>query len=241
LLFLNGFQVNTLSDLMQVSLNFSKKEAKELNEFFNQFQVLPNTNQFHLKRVKIGESTVTLFYTGKLTIQGKNCDKVKELILTAMQEKKELFFGLDETGRGEIDGALVVCGVLGEKNKLRELRDSKKTNNISEKFIIASNNSQAQILIALNPELIDELRKKGLTLNKIQEKIMQKQIELIQELIPETKTIIDGTEMNLNSKNIEFLIKGDDLNPVIGAASVIAKHYRNISGNKEKRKTWKNF
>ncbi|MBN2127262.1 MAG: hypothetical protein JW703_02610 [Candidatus Diapherotrites archaeon] len=226
---------------MQSSLNFSKQEAKELSAFFDEFEVLNNTNQFHLKRCKIGESTVTLFYTGKLTIQGKDHEKVKELILNAMQEKTDSVIGLDETGRGEIEGALVIAGVLGEKNKLRELRDSKKTNNIAEKFILASNNSQAQALIALNPELIDELRKQGMNLNEIQEKAMEKLIALLREFNPKAKALIDGNEMKLKTKNTEFIVKGDDLNPVIGAASVISKHYRNISGNKEKRKSWKNF
>ncbi len=226
---------------MQSSLNFSKQEARDLSDFFNKFSVLENTSPFHLKRCKIGDSTVTLFYTGKVLIQGKDHLKVKELILNAMQGEKELIIGVDETGRGESTGAFVVSAVLGEKNKLRELRDSKKTSKIGEKFLIVSKNSEMQVIVALNPGLIDSLRTQGLTLNQIEEKIIDKQLELIRELVPNSKALIDGNPMNLNSKKIKFVVKGDDLEPVIGAASVVSKYYRTISGNNEKRKTWKNF
>ena len=53
------------------------------------------------------------------------------------------------------------------------------------------------------------------------------------------KIIADGAPMKTKNNKIKFIPKADDLEPVVGAASIIAKHCRNNSSDKEERKTWK--
>ena len=52
------------------------------------------------------------------------------------------------------------------------------------------------------------------------------------------RIIVDGAPIR-GISGVEFLPKGDDLIPQCGAASVIAKHARDESADREKRKSWK--
>ena len=50
---------------------------------------------------------------------------------------------------------------------------------------------------------------------------------------------VDGSPVAGVKPGALFMVKGDDKEPVIGAASVLAKHYRDESKDSKKRKTWK--
>ena len=118
-------------------MNFSGKDRKEALEFLKKQEWIGEKSAFEELRVKILDCNVTLFKSGKLLIQGKSIEAVKEKILQNVKASEELVLGIDEAGRGESFGPLVVAGVLGVSGDLRELRDSKKTSNIAEKAGIA--------------------------------------------------------------------------------------------------------
>jgi len=224
---------------MQKSLNFGKEHKKEIKQIMQKYPLLKTNTEFEEGRWKAGNSVVSLYSTGKLSVQGIDCGKVAEMILEKFDLKEEIVLGIDETGRGESHGVFVISAVLGESNKLRELRDSKKTKNIEEKAKIALQNSIANAKIEISPELIDKLREKGMTMDEIEAKAINCFVEFFGEIAPKAKIKADGSRLKGSSSKIEFIVKGDDLEPVIGAASVLAKHYRNESPNKQERKSWK--
>ncbi len=211
---------------MQSMLNFGKKEIPLLEKYFAGLEKKETTTPHQLLRAKSGKSTLTLFSSGKLVIQGPGHEKIKEEILSSLGLKKELLIGIDEVGRGEASGPFVITALLGDTNALRELRDSKKTGKIGEKFVTATKNSLANICVSFNAEMVDLLRQEGLNLNQIEAISAKKMIELFEELGQRHKTIIDGGVAFLDKKGVEFKIKADDLEPVVGAASVIAKFFR---------------
>ena len=223
---------------MQSVLNFQKKDIPLLEKYLAGFEKKENTAAAHVARAKSGKSTLTLFSSGKLVIQGTGHEKAKQEVLSALSLEKELIIGIDEVGRGEGSGPFVITGVLGNTNELRELRDSKKTHNISEKFVVATKNSLANVSVSFNAEFVDMLRKENINLNKMEAIAAKKMIELFRELGQNQKTIIDGEIEFVKEKNTEFLVKADDLEPVVGAASVIAKFLREQSGDKKKRESW---
>ena len=139
-----------------------------------------------------------------------------------------------------MQGPMVIAAVLGDSNNLRELRDSKKTSKIAEKEKIVTKNSLAQVVVALNAEMIDILRSNGKTLNEIEAVVVDKVSEMFSSLDLDVKVKVDGSALSTKNKKIEFIVKGDDIEPVIGAASVLAKNYRDNSGDKNERTTWKN-
>lgn len=227
---------------MQAMLNFSKKEIEKVEKVLSEFEMLETKSEYEILRCKKGVDTVTLYSSGKLLIQGPRAEQSKDEILGKLGFESELVFGIDETGRGERTGPMVIAGVLGDKNQLRGLRDSKKIKDISNRAEIVSRNSLMQASIAFNAEFIDLLREKGINLNQIEGITMNKLIELVEGLglDKETSIRIDGKPLKeVKSKKAEFIVKGDDLDPVIGSASVIAKKTRNESKDLKERKTWK--
>lgn len=221
------------------SLNFSKNDVNRLLDVLKKYPSLGKTNEYQALRCKISDSTVTLFTSGKITIQGKSSEDVKRRILVEMQLEKTMVLGFDETGRGEDHGPLVVVGIYGNENELRELRDSKKTGKMEEKSRIVTQNSDAQFIVALNAGFIDRLRNRGVNLNQMEGLMVEKLSELMRELEDPEKIIVDGDPLPKVSARVIFSHKADDQYPCVGAASVLAKHYRNESSNKAKRKSWK--
>jgi len=224
---------------MQSMLNFGKGEKGKILALLRAFPQMETKTEFEEFRCKIRNSVATLYRTGKLTIQGADHEEVKQRLLSALGLQEELALGIDETGRGERTGPFVMAALLGDTNKLRELRDSKKTRDIKGKFALASANSLASIVFMVNSNYIDRLREKGKTLDEIECEFIKGSRLILDGLGEKVKIKVDGNALKPCSGGASFIPKGDDLEPAIGAASVTAKFLRDISGDKGERKTWK--
>jgi len=154
----------------------------------------------------------------------------------------KLIGGIDEAGRGPVFGPMVICGLtILETNYsiLNEIgvKDSKlltprnreklapKIQKVVEKLVIRE----------LSPEMIDESRANGVSLNEIEVRAMG---EILAELKPDI-VYIDAVDVkeerfgqNINQiaglKNVEIIAKhkADFMYPIVGAASIIAKTRR---------------
>ena len=224
---------------MQCMLNFSKEEKQKVLLSLKNFPEKETKTKFEEFRCAIGESTVTLYSTGKLLIQGDDCKTVKEKVLENIGLEGEQVLGIDETGRGEDFGPFVIAAVLADSSKLRELRDSKKVKNIEEKRKIVEENSDAIAVVSISAEHLDSLRKNGVNLNRIEASAINAMVSLFNVVSGKPRVVVDGKPLKGCLPGIEFVVKADDLNPVVGAASIIAKSER-TKGDKTKRKFWGN-
>ena len=223
---------------MQCVLNFSKQEKDSIKSFLKEFPEIETKSQYEDYRCKIRESTVTLYTSGKILIQGEDCNKVKEIVLDKAPKSQELILGIDETGRGEDFGPFVIAAVLGSADSLRELRDSKKVKNLKQKFELVEEKSVATGVAVVSSEELWEFHEKGVNMNQIEAKVINGFVTFFRDLEKDVRIIVDGNPLKDVSKEVEFLVKGDDLNPVVGAASVLAKATRDNSKDKGKRKDW---
>ena len=224
---------------MPEMLNFSRKEKENLKKLFQNFPKKETKTQYEEMRVEIEGVSVTLYNTGKIVIQGKESDKVKEMILEFMAEKDEdLIFGIDETGRGENSGPFVIAGVLGKNSDFRELRDSKKIADIAKKVRIVKEKCIFALIDATPAAQIDFLRETGETMNSIEAKIVNEMTEICLKRYPKARIMMDGEALKGVSGKVKFIVKGDDKVPVIGAASVLAKWVREHSEDKGERRSW---
>ena len=146
--------------------------------------------------------------------------------------------GVDEAGRGPVIGPLVVAGVkLEDDLKLikYKVKDSKKITPQRRKILakkIQEITLEHEILV-IPAKDIDDLRK-VMTLNEIEVNAFTK---VIKKLKPET-CYVDSADVNEKrfgsdilsglpfETNIISKHKADDINPIVGAASILAKTRR---------------
>lgn len=222
---------------MQCMLNFTLQEKGKVLSFLQQFPAKETKTPFELFRCSIGQSTVTLYTSGKVVAQGNDCEKVKEKILNELGLEKEVVLGIDETGRGEPFGAFVVAAVLADSSKMRELRDSKKVSDIEGKRKIVERNALAIAVFKIEAGELDELRKNGINLNQIEVRAINAFADFFWASDKKIKILVDGAKLKGSRQGIQFIVRGDDRNAVIGAASVVAKSERERSGM-EQRQSW---
>lgn len=223
---------------MTLVLNIHSEDFPAVRKFLSFAEQLECKSKYEELRCRLGSSTATLYKSGKLVVQGNDVERVKKAIMELLGEQ-ELILGFDETGRGESTGAFVITAILGQRSRLAELRDSKKTKKISDKYKLATSNSLANCTFSVNAEYIDELRGKGKNMNEIEAIIIDNISKAFEDLGFKGEAVVDGSNLNVKNKKIKFIPKADDKDSVVGAASVVAKHTREISGNKSKRKSWK--
>jgi len=146
--------------------------------------------------------------------------------------------GLDESGRGPVIGPLVVAGVKLQDDSIlikNRVRDSKKISPKRREFlaeIIKKHAIDIQTLL-IPAKDIDDMRK-VMTLNEIEVNAFSK---VIKKLKPDI-CYVDSADVNEErfardiKSNITFKTeiiskhKADDIFPIVGAASIIAKTKR---------------
>ena len=223
-----------------VVLNFTEQEKEGIKEALKSATERPVTAYFEEKRWSVDGCTVTLYKSGKLVVQGNNCEALAKKLLGKLITKEDIVLGIDEAGRGERTGVFTIAAVLADNNKMRELRDSKKIDpkRFEEKAKIVEENCLANVVVSFSPEFIDIVRKAGLTVNELQKRFILLAPKLFENKAINFKTKVDGAPIG-DVENVEFIIHGDDLCATISAASILAKLAREKSPNKRIRKTWK--
>ena len=135
--------------------------------------------------------------------------------------KELITAGVDEVGRGCLAGPVVSAAVILKKGiDLSLLKDSKKIKfnmreEISEHI---KDNSYYSIGIASVNEILN--------LNILQASLLSMKRAIERLTVKPSLTLIDGNFAPKGLKNYKTIINGDEKIKVIGAASIIAKVYR---------------
>ncbi len=219
------------------TLNLRPEEVEKFSGILNEFEQLEFKEEFIVKRCTAHSCTITLYKSGKLLIQGEASEAVANLLMGHFGEE-QVAIGIDETGRGENFGPLVVAGVLGDRNKFRHIRDSKKTKDVASLASDVKRDAVKISTVVVGSKAIDELRGVGIKMDEIQCRAMRRIIDDLREKM-DVQALIDGLPMRVQRPNIHFIVKGDDKDPLISAASVVAKATRDASSDHAKRQSWK--
>jgi ribonuclease HII len=132
-----------------------------------------------------------------------------------------LVVGIDEVGRGSLAGP-VVAGAVILRNNILGLTDSKKLSKIQREELDKIIRGES-IAYGIGQTDIYELNSYGLTYSVA--KAMERALSHIKSSY--NKIIIDGNYNFLpDLKNVELVIKADETEPVVSAASIIAKVHR---------------
>lgn len=133
--------------------------------------------------------------------------------------KSELIVGVDEVGRGPIAGPVVAAAVILDPNKpIEGLNDSKK---LSEKKrdLLAPIIKQHALAWALGRAEVDEIDE----INILQASLlaMKRAVEAL--AIKPSHALVDGNKAPDLACAVTTIIKGDEKEPAIAAASILAK------------------
>jgi len=132
--------------------------------------------QYTFFQAKFEKITATLYDSGKFLIQGKEHELIlkmlfEEEILTPPEGPADCWMGIDEAGKGDLFGPLVIAGVALDKKNLSRffaegVRDSKELSApaIRELAIFVRKNA-AHDVVAIGPEKYNELYDKFNNLN----------------------------------------------------------------------------
>lgn len=140
--------------------------------------------------------------------------------------------GIDEVGRGPVAGPLVMCGACMPVNVYEKLKgtdelpktdskkmSAKKRNEWFENFKAMQKSGDLNVCIVSAPA--NEIDKSGISA------CLKKGVKDILEKLgaeTETKILLDGSlSAPVEYVNVDVIIKGDEKEPIIGTASIIAK------------------
>lgn len=219
---------------MTYTLVIDETQIKALINKYQNYQVTDHNN-YTLFRAKIKSSTLTIFSTHKVLIQGNNCFSLYEEICDVLQlelkheNKKEQLetvnigkniIGTDEVGCGDYFGGIVVCASLVPNDKILELtklgiKDSKLISDqkIMElgKYLI--DNINHSVLLLNNEKYNKIIVDPTINLNKIKAILHNKVIKSFLEKYPNSiydNIVIDG--FCTEDKYFEYLQNKKDVN-----------------------------
>lgn len=145
-----------------------------------------------------------------------------------MLENEVIACGIDEAGRGCIAGSLFVCGVVlplkyHHNFKSLGIRDSKQLNlqtrtTLAQEIEIYLNNHNGFFHIVS----FDSIQIDSLGLRCCMQKALKELLNFAYSKNA-TRIVFDGNT-NFGISSIQTLIKGDNKDVLIGAASILAKH-----------------
>ena len=136
-------------------------------------------------------------------------------------KKKIITAGVDEVGRGCLAGPVVSAAViLKEGINLDLVKDSKKISFKKRQEI--SDHIKSHSFYAIGLASVDEI----LDLNILQASLLSMKRALDQLTVKPDLILIDGNFAPSGIKNCKTIINGDEKIKVIGAASIIAKVFR---------------
>ena len=137
-------------------------------------------------------------------------------------QRQVLVAGVDEAGRGPLAGPVVAAAVILDPcDRIAGLADSKKLTERRRKLLEQEIKEKclAWSIASVTHEEIDQLNILNASMLA-----MKKAIESL-EVVPE-HVQVDGNRCPQLECSVEAIVKGDSLVEVIGAASILAKVYR---------------
>ncbi len=138
-----------------------------------------------------------------------------------------LVAGVDEAGRGPLVGSVVAAAVILDPLKpIQGLRDSKKLSPTQREILFEKITSSA-LCFAVAEATYEEID----VLNILQASLlaMKRAVEALS--ITPQKVLVDGNQCPLLTMPTVAIIGGDDLEPAISAASILAKVTRDRQMN----------
>lgn len=133
-----------------------------------------------------------------------------------------LIAGVDEVGRGPLAGPVVAAAVILHPDQpIVGLKDSKKLT-VSQRETLSTQIENLALAYAIGRAEVEEID----TINILQASLLAMQRAVSALSIKPSQVLIDGNRCPTLPYPARAIVRGDQLEPSISAASIIAKVYR---------------
>jgi len=150
-----------------------------------------------------------------------NIDRIK-IEKELWNEGFKRVMGLDEVGRGCLCGPVVAAGVIFEKGtRIEGIQDSKKISEL-KRFSLEQEIKEKALFYTVQEGSLAEILEMNILWASL--KAMQKCTEA--EGADPDYLLVDGNRFTASIIPHSCIIKGDDKSMTVGAASILAKNYR---------------
>ena len=218
---------------MTYTLDLEDNQIELLIDKYNDYR-LENTNEYTIFRAKVATTTITVFNTNKVVLQGNNayktyvtiCNAFEIPVMSEEKAKAEILeinsfnlsiAGSDEVGTGDYFGPIVVSACYVDKDQILELKrlgvkDSKKLddNKIMELAkIIKAKTINASVILS-NDKFNSIMGQPNMNMNKIKAILHNKALSnLLAKGINPDAIVIDG--FTTQEKYFSYLADRDDV------------------------------
>ena len=177
------------------------------------------------------EGTVNLYPSGILLIQGRSIRKISEAVLDAITPLKENIAGMDESGKGDVFGALVLSAcVIEPENYKRVLRIAPKdSKNMKDEEVIKKAKEIKEVCwvrsIVIMPGRYNELIEKFKSLTALMNSAYRKLLDAVLKEKGAKRIVIDRYTEREPFGDVEgvLMVKKAERFPEVSCASIIAR------------------
>lgn len=232
--------------VVKVNTNMFEIISRGLTTDFS-YQEVKIKSDYEYKRFRKGNSTVVIYRTGKIVLSGEEIEEVENFLFRFSELKNyngyNLLIGVDETGKGELFGPIVVCGV-------RITKDYDEVEKIISNMDTKSNKqplSRYKQLVSKLTELgvifeFEEIPPTEIKLNNVNKLVFSRCIRILDKLVfnfyGNARIVIDDFGISYEEKEFidgryrgfEIFIepKGDENYLECKTASLISRYRREI-------------
>lgn len=228
-------------------LDIVRKTIEE--QFSKTLEPEPPTNEHEFARFRSGKDTIVMYKSGKVVINHLGLDNIEELLLELTSENYETFVGIDETGKGELFGGIIVCGAKIKKDVAKEVEKSISTLNTKNKIPFQRYEELIKLLDRLGVEyLISEIPPTSIVYGKTNKLLLDTYLSTLDKLLSnvdftkKVRVVLDDFGINLEWKKLlinryqsaDVIIehRADDRYIECKTASLISRYHRELFLNK---------
>ena len=233
-IFVKSFNKNDLEEFV----NLLSKNFEGLFRFENV------KNSYEFARLKFKNGTLVVYSSGKVVLSHFGLDEVEDFIISLESNDYNVMIGIDETGKGELFGSIIVCAVRIEKNK-KEIEKIVSTSDTKKKLSLNRYEYLFNKLKELGVNyIVKEILPKDILEKKTNKILSNVYLELVYSIIKEedkgkrvrivlddfgiTSDVRKSIEKKCSFADLIIEHRADDKYVECKTASIISRYHREV-------------
>lgn len=214
--------------MTSLTLRVPQGEFKKLKDELNRQGFVDVSPSQALWSVKKDGTSLALFPSGTLLLQGKDSYRVRDIVLTLLDNIQQIEVGCDESGKGDVFGPLVLCCAILKPEYFKKtlslnMRDCKR---MRDEEVIRKAHSFRSFgeyrCISVEPHELNQLHAEHRNLNRILDRLYGELIVQVSKNYPSARLMVDAYAKKNPFSGVIFEPDGEN-DLAVATASVLAR------------------